>query len=114
MIGQDDARRIVARFSGLPGHPKTPEGVVELIRAFQDSCQDHSHAARSADELLARVRYCPVPADIRDTARSTREEITNTKELCAACSGTGWRSFEKDGLPFAQRCSCRGGNHDTT
>lgn len=71
MIERNEAKKIVAAFSGMPFYPSAPEAITELINAVERFAESETHAKAIKEELIYGPR-CPTPGEIRATALSTK------------------------------------------
>ncbi len=108
----------MARFNGLPGYPRKPEGLRELALALQRVFATYPELKFGVDDLIRNHETCPKPANIYQLQRTTKKQAGATPTGfvgCPKCKGTGFvtkrdtrrslhgtREFE-----FAYPCECR-------
>ena len=118
MLSFDIVSQQMARFNGLPGYPRKPEGIKELALALQRVFATHPELKFGVDDLIRHHETCPKPANIYQIQRTAEKQAGDTPTGfvgCSKCQGTGFitrrdtrgslhgtREFE-----FAYPCECR-------
>ena len=71
-------RRFVAeqlrRFAHYPQFPKTQEELDELLRAFEETCDNERQVRELADYLVRTLKFAPKAADIHEAAERVAEQ----------------------------------------
>lgn len=114
---QPAIKKLVARLCGLPGHDPgmfgedAPSAMREDLGKALESAVNDSHATRVVDELVARCRFRPTPAEIRAGILATPEKIAamtmSPDPDCSECNGSGFR-WEVRGESGCRRCGGSG------
>lgn len=86
---RDGCRAQILRFSGLPGWPKRPEGVQELVDVAQNAFQTLAALTRAIDSLQRTAKRCVVPSDLYEMAATVYEQGTSGAYTCTVCYDSG-------------------------
>jgi excinuclease UvrABC ATPase subunit len=109
MISRPEARKLVKRFEGLPGFPKTEEGV-ELLIDMMETATSAGAARVFATTWLQDEIIAPTPAHVYRYFHPRKLAGSSTpvaKGKCPHCNGVGWVIVEgANQTTAAKRCQC--------
>jgi len=94
----------VGRMACLAYFPAAGEAKKELVDTLVACTADNGHAKRTVDHIIESVTEVPHPAEIRRVAAELRPRARSIG--CPLCHGSRWISEDRDGIPFARRCTC--------
>lgn len=77
-------------------------------RAFRSWAVSDDHAQRITAHIVAHHHWRPTPADVREVADRMPRSVEKRRAdpQCQSCYGSGWRSIEREGYWFSERCGC--------
>ncbi len=87
----DYCRQQVLRLGGLANFPAGAPAANELVSALMRHALSDAHVERIITTILDESKWCPTPADIRQTALDTMSDFTPKSRIgCKRCFGTGY------------------------